>query len=169
MSKPRIGLTTYRQRGQSGVWDTEIAFTPAFYIEAITRAGGLAVLLPPQQLELADAKAILSGLDGLVVSGGRDVDARLYNETPGPHSEAPDELRDQSESMLLKAAIEENFPFLGICRGAQLLNVVRVETSSSTCPTKLAAISTSWEMRCSTPFRSACLRALRSTTSSATG
>jgi putative glutamine amidotransferase len=125
VSKPRIGLTTYRQRGQSGVWDTEIAFTPAFYIEAITRAGGLAVLLPPQNLELDDAKTILGGLDGLVVSGGRDVDARLYGAEPGPNSEAPDELRDRSESMLLKAAIELNFPFLGICRGAQLLNVVR--------------------------------------------
>lgn len=62
-SKPRIGLTTYRQRGQTGVWDTEMAMIPAFYVEAITRAGGLAVMIPPQKVSLDDAKSILSGVD----------------------------------------------------------------------------------------------------------
>ncbi len=48
--KPIIGLTSYRQRGQTGVWDTEMAMLPAFYLEGVTRAGGIAVILPPQQV-----------------------------------------------------------------------------------------------------------------------
>jgi putative glutamine amidotransferase len=123
--KPRIGITTYRQRGQTGVWDTEMAMIPAFYIEAITRAGGVAVLLPPQQLTATDAESVLSSLDGLMISGGRDVDASRYGQAPHQKSEEPDKLRDHLEDELINAAIKLQLPFLGICRGAQMLNVNR--------------------------------------------
>jgi putative glutamine amidotransferase len=123
--KPIIGLTSYRQRGQTGVWDTEMAMLPAFYLEGVTRAGGIAVILPPQQVNSGDARNLLSGLDGLVVTGGRDVEAARYGHKSHDKAEKPDRLRDLLEDELITAAIQMKLPFLGICRGAQLLNVNR--------------------------------------------
>ena len=123
--KPVIGLTSYRQRGQTGVWDTEMAMLPAFYLEGVTRAGGIAVILPPQQVNSEDARNLLSGLDGLVVTGGRDVEAARYGHQSHEKAEKPDRLRDLLEDELITAAIQMKLPFLGICRGAQMLNVNR--------------------------------------------
>lgn len=123
--KPVIGLTSYRQRGQTGVWDTEMAMLPAFYLEGVTRAGGIAVILPPQQIDSEDARNLLAGLDGLIVTGGRDVEASKYGHEPHEKAEKPDRLRDLLEDELITAAIQMKLPFLGICRGAQMLNVNR--------------------------------------------
>lgn len=123
--KPVIGLTSYRQRGQTGVWDTEMAMLPAFYLEGVTRAGGIAVILPPQQVNSEDARNLLAGLDGLVVTGGRDVEAARYGHQSHEKAEKPDRLRDLLEDELITAAIQMKLPFLGICRGAQMLNVNR--------------------------------------------
>ncbi len=123
--KPLIGLSCYRQRGQTGVWDTEMAMLPAFYIEGVTRAGGIAVILPPQIIDDEEAKKILSGLDGLVITGGRDVEAKRYGQLPHEMAEEPDFLRDLLEDKLISAAVKLQLPFLGICRGAQMLNVNR--------------------------------------------
>ncbi len=132
--KPRIGLTTYRQRGQTGVWDTEFAMIPAFYIEGVTRAGGLAVMIPPQTVSLEDAKEILSGVDALMICGGRDVESARYGQAPHEKAEEPDRLRDALEDQLLNAAVEMKLPFLGICRGAQMLNVNRGGTLNQHLP-----------------------------------
>ncbi len=123
--KPVIGLTSYRQRGQTGVWDTEMAMLPAFYLEGVTRAGGLAVILPPQQVDSEDARNLLAGLDGLIITGGRDVEAARYGHESHEKAEKPDRLRDLLEDELITAAIQMKLPFLGICRGAQMLNVNR--------------------------------------------
>ena len=119
--KPVIGLTSYRQRGQTGVWDTEMAMLPAFYLEGVTRAGGIAVILPPQEIRAEDARNVLAGLDGLVVTGGRDVEASRYGHVSHELAEKPDRLRDLLEDELITAAIQMKLPFLGICRGAQAL------------------------------------------------
>lgn len=123
--KPVIGLTSYRQRGQTGVWDTEMAMLPAFYLEGVTRAGGLVVILPPQKVDSGEARALLSSVDALVVTGGRDVEASRYGQQPHEQAEKPDSLRDLFEDELISGAIELKLPFLGICRGAQMLNVNR--------------------------------------------
>lgn len=125
MSKPRIGLTTYRQRAQSGIWDTEMAFIPSFYLDAVSNAGGLPVLLPPQELSDEEAATLLEGLDGLIATGGRDADPTSYGQVPHELTDEPDKLRDITESQLIRTAIDKDFPFLGICRGAQLLNIVQ--------------------------------------------
>ena len=124
-SKPLIGLTSYRQQSQSGVWNTEAVFLPTVYVDGVTNAGGIAVVLPPQPLDSDAARAIVASLDGIVICGGRDVDPALYGQTPGEHTDAPDTLRDQLESQLFDAAIETDLPFLAICRGLQVLNVNR--------------------------------------------
>ena len=96
---------------------------PAEYFDAVNRAGATAILLPPQDLSAEDARAIVAGLDGLIVCGGRDVDANLYGQVAGEHTDAPDKLRDAFELALYSAAIDAGVPFLGICRGQQVLNV----------------------------------------------
>lgn len=124
-NQPTIGLTTYRQRSQTGVWDVEAAFLPSEYFDAVSKAGGVALLLPPQQITEQAADEIISKLDALIVCGGRDVDPALYGQTPEPNTDKPDSLRDSFERELYKAAIRAGLPFLGICRGQQVLNVLR--------------------------------------------
>ena len=102
-----------------------MAIIPASYIEAVTQAGGLAIMLPPQQLSSAEAKEIVSSLDGLMLCGGRDIDSARYGQSPHGEAAPPDTLRDELEEKLLSAAIDADLPFLGICRGAQMLNINR--------------------------------------------
>ena len=122
-SKPIIGLTTYLEQAQTGVWDVQAAFLPKVYFEAVNRAGGIAVLLPPQPVDASIAAAVLEGLDGLIITGGKDVDPARYGQAPHPQTDEPRRDRDAWEDALLTAAIEKELPFLGICRGAQMLNV----------------------------------------------
>ena len=82
-------------------------------------------MLPPQQLSGAEAKDIVLSLDGLMLCGGRDIDSSRYGQSPHSEAEPPDKLRDDLEEKLLSAAIDADLPFLGICRGAQILNVNR--------------------------------------------
>jgi putative glutamine amidotransferase len=120
---PVIGITTYRQRAQTGIWDVRAAFLPEVYFEAVTLAGGIAVLLPPQPVSDSIAARVLEGIDGLIIAGGRDVDPALYGQQAHETTDRPSPQRDSWETALLTAAISRELPFLGICRGAQVLNV----------------------------------------------
>ncbi len=122
---PVIGLTTYLQRAQTGVWDVHASFLPEVYFAAVHRAGGVPVLLPPQPLAEGVADAVLDRLDGLIVTGGGDVDPSRYGREPHPLTDQPNRLRDDWETALLEGAIARELPFLGICRGLQVLNVAR--------------------------------------------
>ena len=121
--RPIIGLTTYLEQAQTGVWDVPASFLPKVYFEAVTRAGGIAVLLPPQPVDAEIAGRVLEGLDGLIITGGKDVDPARYGQSAHPETDEPRPDRDAWEDALLTAAIERDLPFLGICRGAQVLNV----------------------------------------------
>jgi putative glutamine amidotransferase len=83
------------------------------------------VLLPPQPVTPDIAARMLESLDGLILTGGADVDPARYGREPHPRTDKPREDRDTWEDTLLSTAIELELPFLGICRGAQLLNVTR--------------------------------------------
>lgn len=120
---PLIGLSTYRSPAQMDGYDTDFVALPAQYLEAITLAGGVGVLIPPQPLESADATRILQGLDGVVICGGWDIEPQLYGQEPTEKMEETDSLRDKTEMTLLGAALDLDMPVLGICRGAQMLNV----------------------------------------------
>jgi len=124
-SRPVIGLTTYLEQVQQDVWDVPAAFLPHSYFAAVTRAGGIAVLLPPQPVDAGIASAVLDGLDGLIVTGGLDVAPARYGQQPHPLTDTPRLDRDAWEDALLAEAIARDLPFLGICRGLQLLNVTR--------------------------------------------
>ncbi|MCU1546272.1 MAG: gamma-glutamyl-gamma-aminobutyrate hydrolase family protein [Homoserinimonas sp.] len=118
-----IGITTYLEQAQSGIWDVRAAFLPKVYIDGVTAAGGIAVLLPPQPTTPASARRVLASVDGLIISGGSDIDPARYGQDAHPRTGAPRTDRDEWEDALLTAAIDADLPFLGICRGAQMLNV----------------------------------------------
>jgi putative glutamine amidotransferase len=123
-ARPLIGITTYLEQSQTGVWDVPASFLPKVYLDAVTNAGGIAILLPPQPVDADIANSVVSSLDGLVVAGGKDVDPSRYGQVPHSETDSPRLDRDEWEDALLKAAIDTELPFLAICRGLQILNVV---------------------------------------------
>ncbi|WP_370411219.1 gamma-glutamyl-gamma-aminobutyrate hydrolase family protein [Streptomyces fradiae] len=121
MPKPLIGVTTYLNQAQWGVWDLPAALLPAAYPRLVQASGGLAVLLPPDDPSAA-AEAV-ARLDGLVVAGGADVEPVRYGAEPDTRTGPPARDRDSWELALIDAALAAGTPLLGICRGMQLLNV----------------------------------------------
>lgn len=115
-------MTTYLQQAQTGVWDVQASFLPQVYFEGVTRAGGIALLLPPQSVDRAAADRLLERIDGLVLTGGPDVDPARYGQQPHPATNAPAAERDAWEFALLESALRQGIPVLGVCRGAQVLN-----------------------------------------------
>jgi putative glutamine amidotransferase len=122
MAAPLIGLTTYREQAAWGVWDQRADLLPTQYAAAVEATGGVPVLLPPVA-QTGAADAVVARLDGLVISGGADVDPRRYGEQPHPRTAnwRPD--RDTWESALLDAAEAAGVPVLGVCRGMQVMAV----------------------------------------------
>jgi putative glutamine amidotransferase len=116
-------MTTYLERAQTGIWDVRASFLPEIYLEGVTRPGGIAVLLPPQPVDDDVAARVLEGLDGLVITGGKDVDPSRYGQASHPMTDEPRTDRDAWEFALLAGALGRGMPVLGICRGAQVLNV----------------------------------------------
>lgn len=120
MTRPRIGITTQRHPGTPAIKrGRPIYFLAMEYADRVREAGGVPMLLPPGPVELE----VLDGLDGLLLSGGEDVDPRYYGEDPLPELGTVDDARDTQELPLARAAAERRMPILGICRGTQLLNV----------------------------------------------
>lgn len=123
MARPIIGLSTYRERAQWGAWDQSADMLPSEYALAIEVAGGIPVLLPPTEPYDAAAREVLGRLDGLVISGGADVDPARYDESALATTGTPRVDRDAWELALLDAAAEAEIPTLGICRGMQVMAV----------------------------------------------
>ncbi|OBK12920.1 gamma-glutamyl-gamma-aminobutyrate hydrolase [Mycobacterium asiaticum] len=123
-NSPVVGLTSYREQVRTGVWDIPAAYLPADYFEGVLLAGGIPVLLPPQPFTADTIHRLLDSLDALVITGGYDLDPAAYGQQPHPSTDEPRGDRDAWEFALLRAALQRRLPILGICRGAQLLNVV---------------------------------------------
>jgi gamma-glutamyl-gamma-aminobutyrate hydrolase PuuD len=103
-----------------GAWDVETALVPLDYVRAVERAGGRPLLVPPSEEGLEET---LESLDGLVFSGGSDLDPDLYGQPAHPETVDVVPERDRAELTLLTAALARDLPVLAICRGSQVLNV----------------------------------------------
>lgn len=123
--RPVIGLTTYLEQAKQGVWDVRAAFLPQQYFDSVTSSGGAAVLLPPQPNPEEAASVVLDGLDGLILTGGLDVQPELYGAERHPLTDPARADRDEWELALFRGAEERRIPVLAICRGLQLVNVAR--------------------------------------------
>jgi putative glutamine amidotransferase len=120
--RPLIGVSTYLEaRARWRVWELDAALLPVGYPRLVQRAGGLAAMLPPDAPE--HAAAAVARLDGLVISGGPDVEPARYGAEPEPRTGPPARERDAWELALIEAALTADVPLLGICRGMQLLNI----------------------------------------------
>lgn len=122
--KPVIGITAsilLREQGISA--GTERTFVNNDYIEAVIRAGGIPVILPIMSEDDLIAMSINS-VDGIIFSGGVDINPLFYQEEPVPKLGEVFVERDEYEFKAVKAAYQSGKPILGICRGIQLLNVV---------------------------------------------
>ena len=122
MSAPLIGLTTYREEAAWGVWQQRADILPTQYAAAVEATGGVPVLLPPLDQEGA-ADVVVARLDGLVISGGADIDPARYGAEPHPRTAQWRADRDGWEIALLDAATSIGLPVLGVCRGMQVMAV----------------------------------------------
>ncbi|MEN8173811.1 MAG: gamma-glutamyl-gamma-aminobutyrate hydrolase family protein, partial [Chloroflexota bacterium] len=119
MPEPLIGITTWRETNSKGL--TIVAATEA-YAKAVSRSGGLPLMipvgLPADQLAL-----ILSRLDGILFTGGGDIDPQRYGLKATPKVKNIDRDRDRVEIQLVREAVQHGVPFFGVCRGFQIINV----------------------------------------------
>jgi len=120
--RPIVGITTYLTPARFGVWEEESALIPAVYVRAVEAAGGRALLVPPTMEGIEET---LDALDGLLFSGGSDLDPKLYGQESHAETDGVVPQRDRAEIALLQAALERDMPVLAVCRGSQVLNVAR--------------------------------------------
>ena len=118
-ARPVIGISAYSQDARWGNWDLPAVLLPRRYTDMVARAGGLPVLLPP----IDGAAGLLPRLDGLVLSGGGDLDPALYNAERDAETGPANPARDSAELALCRQALASGLPVLGICRGLQIINV----------------------------------------------
>jgi len=120
--RPVVGITTYVTPARWSYWDVEAALVPAAYVQALERAGARPVLIPPSEQGVEET---LDAVDGLLFSGGSDLDPGLYDQDPHDETFGVVPERDRAELTLLQAALERDMPVLAVCRGSQVLNVAR--------------------------------------------
>lgn len=118
MRRPLIGLTAYAQQVQYGANNLMAGMLPMTYVKAVHETGGRAVLITPDDPDTD----VLESLDGILFSGGGDIDPVYWGEEPHPEVDI-DPARDNSELMLAKAALDMDLPMLGVCRGMQVMAV----------------------------------------------
>ena len=123
MRRPIIGICTALEIARWGVWEQQAALLGIGYVEAVQRAGGMVLMLPPDERLVQEPDEALDLIDGLMLAGGADIDPASYGAQAHPLTVATVPERDAFEIALVRGAIERDLPVLGICRGMQLINV----------------------------------------------
>ncbi|HEX6340918.1 gamma-glutamyl-gamma-aminobutyrate hydrolase family protein [Umezawaea sp.] len=121
---PRIGVTTYQENASWRGWNRSASLVPRDFLTPLADAGALPLMVPPDGGP-AEAADLVAWLDGLLLVGGPDVDPARYGAEREERTSGVEPKRDEWELALLAAAIDAGLPVLGVCRGMQLLNVVR--------------------------------------------
>ena len=119
--RPLIGITTSVNSRDYEVSNQSVVMLPETYPKAVQRAGWIPLLLS----ECDDSEELLDCLDGLIISGGRDINPKLYNQDAHQKTIDFSDSQDKWEASLIEGAIERDIPLLCICRGHQLLCVIR--------------------------------------------
>lgn len=129
MKKPLVGIVPLVDEERESLW-----MLPG-YMEGLTQAGAIPVMLP-LTADREDLARLIEELDGVLLSGGHDVDPAIYGEEPLPQCGVPCTPRDEMEKILLELALEQDMPVLGICRGIQFLNAALGGTLYQDIPTQ---------------------------------
>lgn len=135
--RPIIGITTRPRRIKSSAGESLAQTLQTTYSDAVERAGGIPVLLAP--IATDDVPALLERIDGLVLSGGGDVDPCRYDGVESETMYGIDTARDEFELALVLRALELRLPTFAICRGMQILNVALGGTLVEDIPSQLGS------------------------------
>ena len=122
VARPVVGITTYVEAARWGHWALDAALIPYEYVRGIERVDGRPLLVPPSEDGVEET---LGALDGLLLSGGADVEPGTYGTEPHPATAGTRPERDRAELALLEGALARDMPVLAVCRGLQMLNVAR--------------------------------------------
>lgn len=121
--RPIIGICAALERARWSVWEQAALLLPHSYVNAVQRAGGVALIVPPDHHVAENPGQVLDALDGVLLAGGADIDPRFYGQDAHEMTQGTVPERDSFEIAIARGAIEGDIPLLGICRGMQLLNV----------------------------------------------
>ena len=135
--RPVIGICSALEDVSWANWTLLANVSPRSYTLTVQAAGGMALLLPPDDEAAEQPSEMLDLIDGLMLSGGSDVDPGSYGAVPHPETRGTWPERDRFELALTHAALERDMPVLGICRGFQLLNVACGGTLDQHLPDRL--------------------------------
>ena len=125
MSRPVIGICSAIESARWAAWEVLANLSPRTYSLAVQRAGGLALILPPDDAVSESPDELLDLLDGLILAGGSDIDPASYGAKPHPETKGSWPERDRFEIALGTRALERDMPVLGVCRGMEMINVIQ--------------------------------------------
>jgi putative glutamine amidotransferase len=125
VTRPVIGICAAIESAKWAAWEVLVNLSPRAYSLAVQRAGGLALILPPDDVVAESPDELLDMIDALILAGGSDIDPASYGAKPHPETRGTRPERDRFEIALGTRALERDMPVLGICRGMEMLNVIR--------------------------------------------
>jgi putative glutamine amidotransferase len=125
VARPVIGICAAIESARWAAWEVIVNLSPRAYSLAVQRAGGIALILPPDDVVAESPDELLDMIDALILAGGSDVDPASYGAKPHPETHGTRPERDRFEIALGTRALERDMPVLGICRGMQMLNVIQ--------------------------------------------
>ena len=125
MIRPVIGICSAVESARWAAWEVVVNLSPRNYSLSVNRAGGMALILPPDDVLAESPDEVLDMLDGLILAGGSDIDPASYGAQPHPETGTTWPERDRFEIALGTRALERDMPVLGICRGMEMINVIQ--------------------------------------------